>query len=261
MYNLATGWLGSLDYLKPGEGYMFNTGKTGLLTYPESGIYEKSARAENQATSLNVTGWNYNSGQYSSNMSVIAKVFLPDNSVSGDEWYLGAFAGSECRGIASAKLNPLDSHDNYFLTVSGNSQAENIRFKMVNVLNGKSLNIKQAIGYSPDAIAGTLKEPVILNALEEKSSELPTKEPEYTASPNPFNSSLKISAQSPEKGKLIIQVYNSLGVQVDVQQTTVNAGYNTIEWNNDYCSKFLPGTYYIKFIFNEQVKVLMVVKE
>jgi hypothetical protein len=259
MYNIATGWLGSLDYLKPGEGYMLKTSKKNLLMYPESGMYKKSASSENQASSSNVAGWNYNAGLYPSNMSLIAKVILPGNTVADNQWCLGAFAGNECRGTASAKLNSIDNRYNFFLTVAGSTEAENIQFKLVNTATGKLLDIKQTMVYSPDAISGTLKDPVILNALEVKNTGL-NNEPTYAVSPNPFSTTLKIIVQSPDNATLVIQVYNNLGELMDIQQTPVNTGFNTIKWDNDYCSKFVPGVYYIKFIINEQVKVMMVVK-
>lgn len=254
MYNVATGWIGSLDYLKPGEGYMFKTNKAGRLTYPESGLY-KNASASNG--SQEIAGWSVNHGQYATNMSLIAKVVLPNSTIANDNWILGAFAGNDCRGTASPELNPLTGNYTYYLTIEGNGSPETIRFRVANSSMGESMNIRETLSYVPDQVSGTLSQPIILNGEEDKDASLLTGELSCKAMPNPFGDILKIDVRSPFQGRLDVQVSNTLGVVLDSKQFDVNKGQNAIEWNNSYVS----GIYYVKITINGQSKVLMVVKE
>ena len=101
MYDEAMGWLGSLEYLVPGQGYMYkNTGSlTSDLYYPKSSLSKSSYKGKGY-TKSSVKAWDLVESNYQNNMSVVAEVISDKFSID-ENYLLGAFVGQECRAISN----------------------------------------------------------------------------------------------------------------------------------------------------------------
>ncbi len=64
----------------------------------------------------------------------------------------------------------------------------------------------------------------------------------YPAYPNPFNPETNISFYLPEKSKVVIAIFNQLGVRVYYQNRELNPGMQQFKWNANSVS---AGVYYI----------------
>jgi Subtilase family/Secretion system C-terminal sorting domain len=64
----------------------------------------------------------------------------------------------------------------------------------------------------------------------------------YPAYPNPFNPETNISFYLPEKSKVVIAIFNQLGVRVYYQNQDLNSGMQQFKWNPNSVS---AGVYYI----------------
>ncbi|MBR4155730.1 MAG: leucine-rich repeat domain-containing protein, partial [Bacteroidales bacterium] len=116
-YYDGIGWIGALNTMNPGEGYMYQntSGTTKTLVYPTSA--SKGTRAN--VTSEN-NYWIADAGKYSDNMSLIA--FVKDNSEM--DYEIGAFVGEELRGSARPiYIEALDRHM-IFMTIYGKANEE-----------------------------------------------------------------------------------------------------------------------------------------
>lgn len=98
-YDQYMGWIGSLKYLEPTQGYMLKIASAKeTLIYPNDALFRKSQARINASE----TPWTVASG-YEKNMSAIIKVTNCNNSLSEKNLMLGAFVGNECRGYIDAQ--------------------------------------------------------------------------------------------------------------------------------------------------------------
>ena len=84
----SIGWVGTLNYLTEGEGYMFNSSDDQLLVYPENSLYGSVYRNYN---SNNIDPhWEFNENKFEHSMSIIAEI-NNDKISENNENSLGAF--------------------------------------------------------------------------------------------------------------------------------------------------------------------------
>ncbi len=90
-------WTGTLETLKPGCGYMYYSKADKEVAY--------NAAIVSKANSIfykgigNVVPWAVNKYQYPNIMCLMADVYVNGVKAAADEYYVGAFCGTECRGI------------------------------------------------------------------------------------------------------------------------------------------------------------------
>ncbi len=147
-------WIGLLEYMTPGYGYMYKSAKANEFHYPDR--YVPTSRHRMKSGKNNV--YKPETDDYSGNMSIIAIVKKAGKTLNGYE--LGAFANDECRGTASPKDDGL-----VFLTVAGDDERnDSITFKVYDYSTNKELETEKIkIKYSNDLILGSTNKPYIIN--------------------------------------------------------------------------------------------------
>jgi len=145
-YDKLLGWVGSLNYLRSGEGYLYKSAAEVTFSYPERGMTFKNQK-ENLIT--DVDKWTIDRAKYSNSMSVIAKVIGGNFS---DNIVLGAFAQNECRGI----IEPIDvqGEAQFYLTVYGDTEEE-ITFRLIDKNSGLQYLADETATYSENELLGT----------------------------------------------------------------------------------------------------------
>ena len=107
-------------------------------------------------------GWTYDPTDYSFNGQVTAKVFLENVEVTSG--YLGAFAGSECRGVIRATyFIPSDHYVFELIAFSNNSTGDTLSFRYYDPQSGEVYDLHEEIEFTPDMIMGNAVNPVELN--------------------------------------------------------------------------------------------------
>lgn len=119
-------WEGTLATLKPGEGYMYYSGKEIIFRYNTTTPTNQAVKSPANSNYSNpVLPWKVTRHKYADNMALIAQ--LHDNyggEVSDEKFIVGAFVGDECRGIGQSVNGKL------FMIIYGNpNEAETIVFK------------------------------------------------------------------------------------------------------------------------------------
>ena len=146
------GWVGTLEFLSPGSGYMMRSQGGGSLIYPQ--VSSIAGRRELAATHYDSPGgpWVESAPLSGDNMTLIAVL----GGIQGDDLVLGAFHDSLCRGKATA----LDFEDTriYFLTIQGRP-GERISFMVYEEGEDTSHVASQFLDYSPDSMIGRLHAP------------------------------------------------------------------------------------------------------
>ncbi|MBR6892346.1 MAG: hypothetical protein IKN15_03825 [Bacteroidaceae bacterium] len=144
----ATAWMGSLKYMKPGEGYMLYRQKKGEVTFyypyyePGSTFIDNSGLSQRRSIA------------YRSTMTVVAKAIGVDVE-EGDK--LVAYAGGEVVGECVVS-DPVDDIEQlFFLSINGDRETP-LSFTIER--DGNIIATSgEAMDYQPDSISGSLRMP------------------------------------------------------------------------------------------------------
>lgn len=203
-YYEGNGWVGALNVMEPGMGYMYRntSGETKTLVY--------STPASKENTKPNVTAknnyWKASVNKYSSNMNVIA--IVENNGTIKNDYELGAFCNGECRG--SARPIYIEALDSYmiFLTIHGDSNEE-IDLRLYDIYADEEMALDYNISFETDGTVGTLDEPYTINLAAMNLNEV--SQNEIGVYPNPAEGIVYLTASEVVKE---ISVYNMVGVMV-----------------------------------------------
>lgn len=200
-YYEGSGWLGALQTLEKGQGYMYqNTSeKTLLLVYPN----DITSQNENTNRSYANNHWITEIGKYPTNMNIIAVV----NNAETD-YEIGAFRNGECRG--SARPIYIEQLDMYmiFLTVYG-EEGETITFKYYDVISEEIISMSNEAKYAVNATLGSIDDPYVLafapTDIDENVTDM------INIYPNPVNANSEIHLGTECDN---VEIYNALGVKI-----------------------------------------------
>lgn len=155
---LAGNWHGTLEQMKPGEGYMYSTTQAKQLTYPVTRVFPVSNATMMARRAPAIAPWSYDAHKYADNTTMLAKLQVDGSPVVEGAYTVAAFNGSECRGIGQYIDGII------YMTIHGSiDYSETLSFKAYENATGKELNIVETIPMNGQH-EGTISSPKILNA-------------------------------------------------------------------------------------------------
>ncbi|KPA10359.1 PKD domain-containing protein [Candidatus Magnetomorum sp. HK-1] len=162
MYDEAIGWVGSLSSLKPNHGYMLKMAIEDQLIYPAQSPSPR-ARTRRLRTTNNssiIEGWQVESSSYEYQGVVTMAIMQIDTFIGETGDALAAFAGTECRGVAT----PVNTTEGirFFLQVWSNTPNENLRLKFYDADIDQTIELPDTLIFKPDMVEGSITEPVII---------------------------------------------------------------------------------------------------
>ncbi len=148
--DFGAGLTGDLTQMYPNEAYAIKMTVPGTLVYP-FGISTSFAQAAGAVTppaaETYPVPWTPITGnQY--NMVALGKVFLEGEAVDTTGYYLvgvGTNGEGDCRS-----LSPVSTDGSYFSTILGNTNGENIKFKLYNSANHKTYDMVENLAFQSD---------------------------------------------------------------------------------------------------------------
>lgn len=176
-YVAGVGWIGNLNFLQPGRGYLLNISNAGTLLFPE--IEESLGGPEPLAHELkssekNKAYWKTDFNRFEENMNIIAIIRDQEKLLitEGDE--IGVFINDELRGNAQAVyVESLQSY-RFFITLYGDIDGSKVSFKYLNHNRNSIFKILETEQFSKNNLVGTVQEPVILTIGKMESDDLRT---------------------------------------------------------------------------------------
>ncbi|MEP4533417.1 MAG: LamG-like jellyroll fold domain-containing protein [Cyclobacteriaceae bacterium] len=119
----GVGWIGSLETMVPGDGYLYRAANAGSIVYPKVAATAGRVSAPNFEY-LNIETFEVPVTHFQDNMTL---------TIQTDQAYemLVAYAGGEVRGVAQPQFNPITGTHGYFLTVYGHA-ADQLAFRGFN---------------------------------------------------------------------------------------------------------------------------------
>ena len=251
VYDDILGWIGNLDFMLPGEGYMFRTTNPQAdLIFPENGMSSIARKVTRPARLQSVTPWIVNDQDYPLNMSVLAEI----PGTADENIIVGAFVGGECRGIAEGKTYEIGGVDKvlYFLTIHGEGVDE-ISFKGYDKTNNETFSFTEALTFISNGSEGTVSDPypigdgvLFIGDINSNDS--------YYVYPNPFMDFVKVQFVD-DVNTVHYEVRDAVGAAVE--EGRVELGDNTFTWKP---SNLNAGVYTITFDMGNETKTLKVVK-
>ena len=207
-YYEGIGWIGALNTMMPGEGYMYQntSGMTKTLVYPAASA-GKSSRA-NVVSDNN--RWVPEAGRFATNMSLTAVVEMNGRMLKGTGYEIAAFVGDEVRG--SARPIYIEALDRYmiFMTVYGEGNEEfTFKYYDVDADVEETVTSRGKIAFAANAVYGSIDEAVVLTCgtvgVEENEAG------SINVYPNPASVNAEIRlGMTYDK----VEVYNAIGVKV-----------------------------------------------
>jgi hypothetical protein len=199
------GWIGSLDFLRPNEGYLIFTDRSASLEYPVNNANGRSTIPEKEEVQL-PDGWKLNPAafEYNSNQVFTIKGLEVN---AGD--FIGLFSGDQLHGWGQARyLDFLDDHY-FFVTSYGNEVNQDLEVRII--LSSQEILSDMTVNVTADVLTGSLLDPVIIDL----SSGILSIDPETLLNiklyPNPADghSSLALNIIYPSEAK--VTVHNLTG--------------------------------------------------
>ena len=157
-YTSANGWIGTLEYMQPGKGYMYQAAQTAAFNYPT--IVPKTQKSSWQKSN---TKWSFDETKYQSNMTMTAVLYKDAIECLTDDYEIGAFdPGGICRGSVVLEKNPANDRYYAYLTIMGNQAGDALTLKAYDAAKDTIYIIHQQISFAADEIVGNIDQPYIL---------------------------------------------------------------------------------------------------
>ena len=141
-------WTGGLEGLKPGKGYMFKSGKNDEIFFNTTIVSLAASRIDKHIM-LNKAPWACDKYAYANLMPMTAQLYQNGSIVKEGEFMVGAFAGTECRGIGLWK------NDKVLMNIVGDGK-EDITFMAVDLTDGRFYDITENVQFRVDNVGSWL---------------------------------------------------------------------------------------------------------
>jgi hypothetical protein len=240
----SIGWLGTLDIMKEGEGYMLKTAEDHTLIYPESSLYG-SGSYRIDGNQYPEDYWAVDPNKYEGSMTIIAQINHADYLNPNSENILGAFKGMDCVGNISA--TPIDTERSlYFITVYGEPE-DFIQFEFYDEQKSKTYQTENSLVFVNNSSVGSIDEPYIIQIdVEAQDAGVYF---DCMVYPNPFKELFVLEYMLDQSQEVEIVIYDVMGRFVKkISKGLLESGLqnHTID-----ASELNKGYYFIEINFGE----------
>lgn len=259
IYDGLSGWIGSLQTMIPGEGYMYRSKGQKSFTYPVAGLYRNNPKEEETFSS---THWTIDEAKFASNMTGIFEVnYHCQNILPDGEFAIGLF---DNEGLTRA-ITPINSSESpvQYVTIFGD-RPEKLDFKLLRLQDGIEYPIGQQLDFEVNRHLGSRQSPIAIDMDKVDCTFLERNEKgEYgqiaKVYPAVFHEQIFMEfIASQERQDALIEVYNLQGQLVCTRRIDIEAGYNKKELLLTD-SNLAKGIYFLSFDYeNEKVRAKII---
>jgi hypothetical protein len=210
MYDELMGWVGTLEFLKPNQGYKYKYSPqatapdTQQLYYPKMGSMLKSSGSSGgDQSSSTISEWS----SYKYNMSLVAKIEGIDQDAQ-DQLY--AYAGGELRGKASP-IRLKNEQYLYFITLHGSQDQASLSFSYNH--KDQTYPLEETMQFKPTTVKGSVKDPFVFDLTGKGETHIPD-EVTCDVFPNPAREKFTVSIKQRANKPVEIRLINTLGKTV-----------------------------------------------
>jgi len=255
VYDEQIGWIGSLQTLVSGRGYMYKSDGAKSFTYPLAGLFRNDAPTLPEFQTAN---WLVNYNASASNMTVMLELDgLCIDEVKNGHFALGTFnTAGEITGIA-----PIEQQQDrlmVYLTAMGEND-ESLGVRLLDIDRVQEYALDLELPYTNNAHLGSFNEPLkadidgICLTLDDAHSE------SLMAYPSVFSDQITVEYTADfEDERAQIALYNNLGQRVHQEWANISVGNNTFNVALQNI-RLVAGAYYLVLKStnsNESVKLI-----
>ena len=213
------GWFGTLVEMCPCDGYKIRMAFADTLVYPD--LVEVTDSRESQRhvaglVGLASGGWTVNPHDFETNGCLTAEVHMGGKPCPRRGDRLAAFCRDECRGTASALVDPNGDHV-FYLTVHGRTGAgEMLTFRYFESSSGLIYDVREAVEFGPDITVGSAMRPFAMHVSPEAGGVTKKKVSSFSLEnhPDPFTRSTVVRFRLARPGIAAVGIYNVCGEKV-----------------------------------------------
>lgn len=253
VYAQGIGWIGSLQFMRPRQGYLIKMANAGTLIYPRVSGQQNNISEPDILPGVIPSQplWTLDRAQYQHTMNIIAKVGgdYADSLRTGD--MIALFAGEECRGLAYPVVIPGKKEMYIFLTGYANqASGEFLNMMLWRESSDQVIDLGTGVQFTADGVIGTIEQPMILTPVLSSADDMSGIPAEYSLDqnyPNPFNPTTLIRFGLPEEAEISLTIYNIMGEAVRLLDAgRKNAGYHQAVWDgrNNH-GEYVPSGIYL----------------
>jgi len=255
VYNgAATGWLGSLKTMVPGEGYMFKSKSNGprTFTYPIAGMFESF---DDLITRTNKDSWwQVNHHQYNNNMTAIVSVHTDCPDLIHDSGYgIGLLdAGGNWR--AKAAVETESQQELAYLTIAGD-ESEKLQYKLIHPESNQQFDLAATVQFKANEHIGSVDFPYVLKMDESICKTIKFSDAvynqRYEVYPQVFQDLIHIEYTTLEAdANANIRITDVFGHEIMQFKQILVKGFNDIQL--DVKQIQIPGSYFISLMTNQK---------
>lgn len=189
------GWIGTLEVLTPGKGYMYQSTVDNSITYNTALVSNAKSRYGHAAVKRYVAPWAVNIYQYPNIMPVTADLFVDGVKADADAYTVAAFCGTECRGVGQYVKGVL------FLSVYGDGN-ENITFYASDNTTDEVYDITEQMPFAADRV-GSYNAPFALH-VGGKATEIAHLNAQFKVSPTVAHDGVTVTLPSGHIDRLTV---------------------------------------------------------
>lgn len=218
-YTNDAGWVGTLDYMKPGEAYALHLTGGGDLLYPPAPEKVASLPTVARETTTGGPDWRVDPERFDASMILVGEIMMGDSPISHTALKVAVTYGDEVRGIGEVRW--VEDLDRFLSFVQIYGEEEELDDMRVHVYDGESDALYEDVGkvrYAPLTMLGQAASPVALDLSKAGGApdllDLPMEFALYPNYPNPFNPVTVIGYDLPQQGPVSLTVYDVIGRRV-----------------------------------------------
>ena len=226
VYDPINGWVGTLNYLEPGKGYMIRSSSEQSFTYPSYLKLSENKAIAKEADNQPKMASEFT--KYAQNMNAIVQ--LP-------EGYNMLYAYDQSGNLKGRALaQEINGENLVFITIYG----DDIELLNFYVGNGKEQRqTTTTFDFTDNELLGTLKNPIVLETVSET----------FTVYPNPFSDQFTINFKTLIDQTITIRLYTLTHQLILSRTEEVNSGDNTFSLNPNVAQ----GTYFLQVETNDTI--------
>jgi hypothetical protein len=249
------GWIGSLDFLRPNEGYLIYTDRAAKIEYP---VNDANARAEDipeEKIVLLPKGWNITEANYEFNGNLIMRTSGME-ATAGD--IIGLFDNDELVGYGEAKYLDFMNSYYFFITAFTNDHLEDLDIRLVRF--DKEYTAKNDVSLAVSQVRGSVESPLFAQFEIEALAVLPSILKDVELYPNPVIGVSTLSIDLEEASNTTVTIHNLTGQVIhQIYNGRLLAGNHTFKIDKDAPqSKLSSGLYLIQVQTENKIQTLKI---
>lgn len=237
VYDAKLGWVGSLEYMKPNQGYMYKAAQGATFKYPS---YSSLSKIALEMPIFEISA----ASKYENNLSLIGEVDLDTDIPESAQ--LIAKVNGEIRGTAS--VTRVGDKQLFFTSVHADNQHDVVSFSII--INNEEISLSERISFRKDEVVGSIEKPMILTTNDSKT----------LVYPNPFTDHLYIGLTTEESTTAKVTMHTVTGSLIFSSDYKVNTGRDLIKINERALASLAQGVYILRVNVNGNVETFKLIK-